>query len=527
MAGATLDPRFEIRDFTIQPPSPSRMYYPYTPDCPPMPPDDPESHELMQCVDGKRGWKHWDRYGCTNLVDNPGWERFLPRDERGVVVLDRQAAVQVAFLNSREYQTELEDLYLSALGVTFERFRFDTQFFGGTSTILTTDGRVRGGGQSRTTLEQGHNLRAEKLYASGGELVVGLANSLVWQFSGTDTYNANTLLNFSLVQPLLRGGPGGGAGASDRRRARMLANIRQMEQFRRGFYAQVVSGRNAGTGPSPSGPGIPSVSFASGAAGGILGLMGQQVRIRNQRINVVGLRDIVEQFLALLEAGRISPLQVEQVRQSLYDAESRLLAAETTDYEDLLDTYKMTLGLPPQTPVRIADPLLARFDLITPEMMDAQEAAKDLWLVYHDVKQPLPPDHHTRLKTFLNQVVSLLRTVQNDFRTLEESLPRRHESLATLARRPEVAQGIVEPALFDVKELDRRLLEVRDDFTALSEKGSFDQAGKLLRARWPRPFARWTSCRRRLPTPTRRLPSSGSAWPTRWTSSGASWPTWD
>ena len=50
----------------------------------------------------------------------------------------------------------------------------------------------------------GNRLRAEKLTATGGELVVGLANSLMWQFAGPDNYTSNTMLDFNLVQPLLR-----------------------------------------------------------------------------------------------------------------------------------------------------------------------------------------------------------------------------------------------------------------------------------------------------------------------------------
>ena len=49
-------------------------------------------------------------------------------------------------------------------------------------------------------------LRAERLTATGGELVVGMANSLVWQFAGPDDYTSTTLLDFSLIQPLLRRG---------------------------------------------------------------------------------------------------------------------------------------------------------------------------------------------------------------------------------------------------------------------------------------------------------------------------------
>ena len=74
--------------------------------------------------------------GKTPFVDNPTWEDYLPRDKDGNVVLDLTGAVQVALLESPHYQQQLETLYLSGLDVTFERFRFDSQFFGGTSIFL-------------------------------------------------------------------------------------------------------------------------------------------------------------------------------------------------------------------------------------------------------------------------------------------------------------------------------------------------------------------------------------------------------
>ncbi len=45
-----------------------------------------------------------------------------------------------------------------------------------------------------------------KQFSTGGELLVGFANSFVWQFAGPDSNVTSSLLNFSLVQPLLRNG---------------------------------------------------------------------------------------------------------------------------------------------------------------------------------------------------------------------------------------------------------------------------------------------------------------------------------
>ena len=106
----------------------SRMFNPFDSDFQPMPLDDPASHRFMQCVDGRRGYPMWHAAGVTNTVENPGWWDFLPLDEDGVLVLNSDLAVQIALLHSSDYQRQREQLYLSALDVSSERFQFDTQF---------------------------------------------------------------------------------------------------------------------------------------------------------------------------------------------------------------------------------------------------------------------------------------------------------------------------------------------------------------------------------------------------------------
>ena len=238
----------------------SRMYDPYNPDCEPMPPDDPVSHRYMECVDCKRGSKCWKCAERTPFVENPDWLQYLPLNREGTLVLDQTGAVKMALLQSPEYQEELEDLYLSALDVTFERFRFDTQFFGGSGIFFTADGRDRSAtGRSSSILDvqplrPSNRLRLEKLSATGGELVVGLANSLVWQFAGPDEYAGNTILDFAVVQPLLRFG--GRTRVLERltlSERTLLSNVRSMERYRRGFYLNIVTGESAGPGPSRRG----------------------------------------------------------------------------------------------------------------------------------------------------------------------------------------------------------------------------------------------------------------------------------
>ncbi|MEM9656949.1 MAG: TolC family protein, partial [Planctomycetota bacterium] len=385
----------------------SRMFDPYDPDLEPMPPDDPASHQFMEYVDCKENAKLWREAPQTPFVDNPDWQSYLPRNEDGEVVLDIRGAVELALLESPRYQRELEDLYLSALDVSFERFRFDAQFFGGSSVFYTADGRDRAGGDSSSILavspaRAGNRWQVQRLTSFGGTIVAGFANSLIWQFAGPTDYTSATLFDFAVLQPLLRSG--GRVRVLERltiAERTLLANVRAMERFRRGFYLNVVTGDDPGQGPSRrggffggaglegftgvggggfggvgnfgggfggfgGGGGITGGAGAQGA-GGYLGLLQSAQEISNQRANVASLRESVEQLQASYDAGRIDRFQVDFAQQALYTAQSQLLTSETF-YEASLESFKISLGLPPELDLSIDDPLLDQFMLLDPEL---------------------------------------------------------------------------------------------------------------------------------------------------------------
>ena len=411
-------PHWRLDDYTIALDPRSRMYDPFCLDCPPMPPDDPTSHELMHCVDNKRGYPFWHDNGDTPYVENPAWPEYIEVAEGGMIKVSADDAVRLALLHSRDYQSQLEELYLSALDVSFERFRFDSQFFAGYEIFGTFDGPVRSGrpfGSSileLSTFSTGRRDWAmQKLFPTGADLVVGFANSLVWQFAGPDNYNANTLIDFALVQPLLRN------AGRDRIMERLtvaertlLANVRAMEQYRQAYYVEVMTGRGASGGPSRRGgvfggaglegfTGIGGGGFGrlattggggggagfggqgAGAAsvGGYMGLLQTKREMENQANNVYALRANLEQQNILLQTPTPDPmvkinqqLQVAQARQALLNAESRLLNSRNS-YESQLDTFKTNLGLPPQICLIPQDTLLDRFELIDPVLIRLSE----------------------------------------------------------------------------------------------------------------------------------------------------------
>ncbi len=408
-------PHWDLPDYSIDVDPASRMFDPFNPDCPPMPMDDPAAHEYMHRIDGKRAWPRWHANGETPFVDNPLWRACLTTDEDGAVVLDQNAAVRLALLNSTDYQSQLETLYLSALDVSSERFQFDTQYFGGYAADYTTTGPDRPGGPTSSLAlslfsSRGNSINMHRLFASGAELAVGLANSLIWQYSGTDTHTALTIVDFTLLQPLLR------QAGRDRvletltiaERA-LLYNVRAMERYRRGFYLTIVTGGGGSiSGPSRRGGvfgasglggftgvggggfgrvgggagGAGGAGAGAGQAGGFIGLLQVQQNIRNQEANITGLRINLTQLRESLKESltRIPDtpdevlrerLQISQARQALYNAQSRLLNSQA-DYQSDLDAFKVRLGLPPDICLKIKDPILDQFNIIDDQIVPRQ-----------------------------------------------------------------------------------------------------------------------------------------------------------
>jgi len=497
----------------------SRMFDPHDPDCEPMPPDDPTSNRIMHCVDCKKGSKCWRCLPKTPFVENPGWLEHLPYNEKGEVELDLSGAVELALVESPRYQSQLEELYLSALDVTFERFRFDTLFFGGSSVFFTADGRDRSGtGESSSLLEVApsspiNRFRVNKLTASGGTLVAGLANSLVWQFAGPDDYSGNTLLDFSLVQPLLRAG--GRTRVLERltiSERSLLANVRQMERFRRGLYLSVVTGGDPGNGPSRrggffGGSGLEGFSGVGGGgfgrvgagnnngfgfgfgnntggagaqgAGGYLGLLQTSQVLRNQRANVLALRDSVEQLQASNEAGRIDRFQVDLARQALYNAQSRLLTSETT-YQGTVDNFKVDIGLPPELETKINDPFLDRFNLLDPAIEELKQQVADGLNALRQLRAELADEElaesnlrgkfevlRATVRRMGASVEDRIAAVESDFAKLEAALPERGKHLEQLAERAEVREANIDPLLFSPELFRKRATKRREEMQSL------------------------------------------------------------
>jgi hypothetical protein len=477
----------------------SRMFDPFNPDRPPMPEDDPQANRYMRRVDGKKGYPLWEANGRTNIVENPQWWTYLPLDERGVLVLNLEDAVRTALLHSPNYQSALEEMYLSALDVSSERFLFDSQFFGGWQTSFTADGPRRNNApvpNSRSVLSTGPSTRGprglwmQRRFATGADLVVGLANNITWQLAGPGDQSATTILDFSLIQPLLR--QGGRDVVLERltlAERTLLANVRAFERYRRAFYVQVATGDTPDTQPrrrggvlggagfqnfTGLGGGFGNLGGGGGAGGGAfagvpgasgyLGLLQDQLQIANQEETVAQLTDVYlqlrdnyrELLMTIPRSQQEIPsqqLQVAQAQQDLYDFQTSLLQLQV-QYEQTLDAFKRTLGLPPYLCVEIKDPLLDRFRLVSQSLRDRRSELT--------VARASIGEQNSRILD-----LSRIETTQND---------DAEESFRAISGVPEVRSALEDLAtsLLPLEQLQQRiaqrdLVEVREDIARLQQ----------------------------------------------------------
>lgn len=328
VAERILQPQYEIGRTEVVPDPASRLFDPFDLDHPPKPPDDPSAALFMARPGGMRGARNWEKDGVTDQIEPEGWELALDLDEKGVLHLNQDRAVEVALLNSRENQTAIEDVYLAALTLTLNRFEFALQWFGTNSTAFTHFGSGGAPGETNT-LSSTSGIGFTRNFAAGGQLLVDFANSLVFEYTnGQKQWNSN--LTFQFLQPLLRG-----AGRKVRlenltqQERNVLYSVRSFARFRKQFWAGIAIEN-----------------------GGYLDLLLAIQTLRNNQENLKRQEETFRLYNETFLAGRSSPLERDQSFQGVLGARLSVIGSEIT-LQNRLDAYKLKLGIPPRIPVEV------------------------------------------------------------------------------------------------------------------------------------------------------------------------------
>lgn len=345
IAERIVNPAYDVGSVDIEPEPISRLADEFDPDFPPKPPDDPAAAEWMDHPGYMRGARNWEKDGVTDRIEPEGWELALEPDERGVVKLDQDKSVEIALLNSREYQTAEEDLYLTALRLTLSRFQFDLQWFLSNDTTYTRSGSGGSLNGETNTLSSLTDFGFSRNLAAGGQLLVDFANSLVYQYTGDGSRRFSSNLLVTLTQPLLRGAGRDIAleGLTQTERD-VLYEVRDFARFRKAFWANVAIQN-----------------------GGYLDLLLQVQTIRNNQSNLKQQEETYRLYSELFKGGRASAVELDQFFQSLQSARLSVVQSET-GLQDSLDAFKLRMGLPPRLTIELDDSPLNEFVLVDPEL---------------------------------------------------------------------------------------------------------------------------------------------------------------
>ncbi len=347
-----LDPLWDVPSRRVEPSSLSRMQIGANLDCPPKPIDDAAAKRFMDFPDGFDNTKYYSKIATQGHTESPVWIDHLPRDpESKQIKLTQPLAIDLALLHSRDYQTQFEQVYLSALTLTGNRFEFDTQWAGGGGTNFIATGADLG---DQRRLQVSDRLGFTRNLAGGGQFATNILNSLFWDFGSGNIQGGSAALVTSFSQPLLRGAFRYVRLENLTQAERnLLYQVRDFARFRRNFHLDVTSN--------------------------YLSLLTQVQAIRNSETNVENLRRNLREYEVLVGLGMASQIQADQVFQQYQNARLSLLSSQQNLITSL-DQFKFQLGLPPWVPFEIDETLLKPFELIDPRVEQLQQATDELYL---------------------------------------------------------------------------------------------------------------------------------------------------
>jgi outer membrane protein TolC len=366
----------------------------------------------------------WKRRGVTPIEDL-GWQKSIPVEDDGRVQLSKDSIMRLGIANSRNYQFQYENLYLAALSLTLARFQFMVQGFSnwgvfysplgaggvvfnnptttvgtdttspfvnsiaaanattaGTSGTTAGTSAATGGGTgavpalagSRTGAKPNPSRFNNQLQVvgnngfflqlmTGAQLMVNLANSLVFEYSNHGVQLASPSLTINFIQPLLRGAWARVVTQQLSLQERgVLYALRSFAEYRRQFYVGLVTGSGSNSG------------F------GYLSLLFQLQAIRNAESNLRSYRRNLDIYEEELKSGFRTVLERDQLAQQYQTNQFNLLQFQA-GLQTALDQFKLLdLALPPEQEVRLDDSPLDQFELNDPRLEDLRNKAEALFL---------------------------------------------------------------------------------------------------------------------------------------------------
>lgn len=378
-----VDWRWRLPSRAVEADPRTRMAVRFDPDKEPIPPDEAVARKFQVSSRFPFEYHGWKKRGAAPIEDLT-WQKNIPVESDGKVLLGRDSIMRIGIMNSRDYQFNFENLYLTALSLTLARFQFMVQGFSNNTLFYQVFGYGSKTQNDQLQLASSNGFNLE--FMTGAQLLVDMANSIVFQYSGgkqVQLVNPNLAINFT--QPLLRGAWARIVTQNlSLQERQMLYDVRSFAEYRRQFYVGLV------------------------AQSGYLGFLNQLQQIRNQQFIVDSFKESVALYEEEISAGLKTPLQLDQLLQQYQSNQVSLLGLQA-GLQTLLDAFKIQLGLPPELEVRLDDSPLDQFELYNTELDTLRKRAETLSRPILQALAIPDPDPKALPKDKLVTVLSKLR----------------------------------------------------------------------------------------------------------------------
>ncbi|MHC4527812.1 MAG: TolC family protein [Planctomycetota bacterium] len=284
--------------------------------------------------------EHWPEADYPNAQTLPD-PIALPQTNEPLC-LSLTQALQIGARNNFEYQTLKEDVFRSALELDLQRNEFRNIFAGRLASFASTDST---GDRTVSGIENSADIGLSRRLENGVELTGALAFDLVKLLTANGASSTGIAGDGTVMVPLLRGsGKHIVREPLTQAERDVVYSIYEFERFKR--------------------------VFAVGVAREYLGVLRQLDRVKNAENNYRRRMESARRYRRLAEAGRLTPIQVDQAVQREFRARDSWIGVMQS-YANSLDLFRNRLGLPTDAEIELDESELARLIAPASELIDS------------------------------------------------------------------------------------------------------------------------------------------------------------
>jgi len=222
-------------------------------------------------------------------------------------------AVAIATKHNRDYQSQKEQLYLTALDLTLARHRFARQWFGTIDAAYARDSEDE-------TVSYDAEVGFDQLLADGAQISTSIALDWVRFLTGDPRTSLGSVLSATITQPLLRGSGRKVVQENLTQAERyVLYQIRSFNRFRKIFVVSIVADYYR--------------------------VLQQRDEVTNAENNYKRRLESKNRLEMEADAGRRNRFEVDQAEQNVLRARDSYVRAQQS-YKQRLDEFKIRLALP-------------------------------------------------------------------------------------------------------------------------------------------------------------------------------------